>query len=172
MAGVGLLVGLAVAAGGAPDGVRPCSARVEGGSGGVTVDARRDIRVGPVVFFGLRRPERQRIMGTHGRDPGYKIPIAVRTGKPVFLRVPPEARGNLALNYARRNAAKIEDGQSLVLVKPCPSQTRRFFGSGRVGRWTAFSGGFIVRTPGCYPIEVARAGKAFTRRRVAFGRRC
>jgi hypothetical protein len=66
----------------------------------------------------------------------------------------------------------VEEGQSLVLVKPCPPSTRRFFGSGHVGLWTAFSGGFIVRTPGCYPIEVARRGKPFARRLVALGRRC
>jgi hypothetical protein len=167
MSSVALLVGVLFSAA-APDGVRPCQARIEG-AGSVTIDARRDIHVGPVVFFGLRHPERQRIAGTHGRDPGYKIPIAVRAGRPVLLRVQSH---DLAFNYATRNVDRVEEGQSLVLVKPCPPRTRRFFGSGRVGRWTAFSGGFIVRTPGCYPVEVARRGKPFVRRMVALGKPC
>src|SRR3954451_25060256 len=167
MSSVALLVGVLFSAA-APDAVRPCEARVEGG-GGVTITPRRDIRIGPVVFFGLRKPERQRVVGTHGRDPGYKIPIAVRAGRPVLLRV--QSR-ELALNYATRNADRVEKGQSLVLVKPCPPATRRFSGSGRVGRWTTFSGGLIVRTPGCYPLEVARRGEPFVRRNVALGKRC
>jgi hypothetical protein len=160
-----------LAAAAAPDGVRRCSERVEGGVG-VTISPRRDIRIGPVVFFGLRRPGRQMVPGTHGRDPGYKIPIAVRAGRAVLLRIPPEARADVALNYAARNAGVIADGQWLVLVKPCPPRTRRFTNGKPIGRWTAFSGGLIVRTPGCYPIEVARRGKPFTRRLVALGRRC
>jgi hypothetical protein len=167
MTSVALLVGVLFSAA-APDGVRPCDARVEGGDG-VTISPKRDVRIGPVVFFGLRHPERQRVLGTHGRDPGYKIPIAVRAGRPVLLRVQSH---ELAFNYATRNVDRVEEGQSLVLVKPCPPSTRKFTDGRPIGRWTAFSGGFIVRTPGCYPIEVARRGKPFVRRSVALGKRC
>jgi hypothetical protein len=173
MSSLALLVAIAFSAAVTerPDAVRSCHARVEGG-GGVTIRPQRDIRIGPVVFFGLRHPERQAVLGTHGRDAGFKIPIAVRAGRPVRLRIPPEVRGDLAFNYGARNAAVIADGQSLVLVRPCPPRTRRFTNGRPIGRWTAFSGGFIVRTPGCYPIEVARRGKPFTRRLVALGERC
>jgi hypothetical protein len=164
---VALLVGVLFSAA-APDGVRPCSARAEG-TGPVTISARRDIRIGPVAFFGLRHPERQRVLGTRGRDPGYKIPIAVRAGRPVLLR---SRSSDLTFNYATRNVDQVEDGQSLVLVKPCPHGTRRFTDGQPIGRWTTFSGGFIVRTPSCYPIEVARRGEPFVRRDVALGKRC
>lgn len=167
---VAAFVASALAAG-APDGVRRCSARAEGGAG-VTIAPRRDIRIGPVVFFGLRHPKRQASPGTPGRDPSYKIPIAVRAGEPVLLRIPPEARGDIGLNYARRNAERLADSQTLVLVKPCPPLTRRFTDGRPVGRWTTFSGGLVVRAPGCYPLEVARRGKPFTRRMIALGERC
>jgi hypothetical protein len=161
-------------------GTRGCRARIESGSqpGGLRIDRRRDLRIGPVVFFGLRRPEHQMISGGRGRDPGAKIPIAVRAGKPVVLRIPPEARQDIALNYAvdrdgsGNDVRRVSDGQYRVRVTPCPPRTRRFSGPGRVGRWTAFSGGFVFRAKGCYPIEVARAGKPFKRRLVAFGAPC
>src|SRR4051794_3553096 len=170
MVGIAVFVATALAAG-APDAVRPCSARAEG-AGGMTISPERDIRIGPVVFFGLRHPERQSFPGTHGRDPGSKIPIAVRAGAPVLLRVPSGARGSLGLNYATRSVARLERAQSLVQVEPCSPATRRFTDGRPIGRWTGFSGGLVVRAPGCYPLEVARHGKPFVRRRVALGKRC
>src|SRR4051794_9141176 len=160
MASVALLVGVLFSAA-APDAVRPCETRAQG-AGGVTVSVR-DIRIGPAVFLGLRHPERQRIVGTHGRDSGYKIPVAVRAGRPVLLQIPPRASGRLGLNYGTKNVDRIENAQSVVLLKPCPAG---------MGRWTWFPGGLIVPKPGCYPIEVARRGKPFVRRNVALGKRC
>jgi hypothetical protein len=177
------LLALAVAAGGAhaserPDGTRGCRARIEAGGGGIEVDRRRDLRVGPVVFFGLRKPRHQFVSATPRSDPAVKAAIAVRAGGPVLLRIPRAARRDLALNYAVErdgtpfNVRRVSDGQSLVRVTPCRPSTPRFSGGGRVGRWTAFSGGFVMRARGCFPVEVARAGKPFVRRRIAFGATC
>jgi hypothetical protein len=59
-----------------------------------------------------------------------------------------------------------------VRVTPCPPDTRRFTDGRRLGRWTFYPGGFVVRAAGCYAIEVARRGKPFVSRRVGFGKRC
>jgi hypothetical protein len=168
----------AAPAGGAsevPDGVRGCATRAEG-TGPLHLRDETNLRIGPVVFYALARPTRlERI---RGRDPSLKSGIAVRSGGPVLLRIPPRARADVALNYAARpdgssrDVRRVADGQTLVRVTPCPPGTRRFTDGRRIGPWTGFAGGFVVRAAGCYPIEVARAGEPFKRRVVGFGRRC
>lgn len=173
-------VALAGAAAESPDGERSCGQRIEAGSpeGGIRFDRRRDLRIGAVVFFGLRRPKSQ-MVETPGRDIALKSAIAVRAGRrPVLLRIPRRVRGSIALSYAAEpdgttaDVRRVREGQSLVRVHPCPPGTPRFSGGGSVGRYTAFSGGFVLRRRGCYPIEVGREGGAFVKRRVAFGRSC
>jgi hypothetical protein len=66
----------------------------------------------------------------------------------------------------------VREGQALVRLIPCDPATRRFSDGGRIGPWTAFPGGFVLKRPGCYPIEVARQGGSFQRRRVAFAKPC
>jgi hypothetical protein len=166
----------ASAAGPAADGVRRCSARIEA-EGRTVIDPRQDVRVGPVVWFSLRHPERQIVDG-HGPDLYAKVAIAVRAGKPVLIRIPRSVRREIALDYAAdadgntASVRRVADGQSLVRVEPCPQNTRRFSDGGRVGPWTTFSGGFVFRRRGCYPLEVARAGGRYQRRRVSLGKPC
>lgn len=157
--------------------VRGCASRAEG-MGPLGIHQKANLHVGPVVFYGLRRAATQPLEHVRGHYPTLKSAIAVRAGAPVVIRVPPEARGDVALEYWVKpdggfpDVKHVADGQSEVLVKPCPPNTRRFSGPGRVGSWTAYAGGFVLRAPGCYPIEVARQGKPFKRRLVGFGRRC
>src|SRR3954462_12673862 len=82
-----------------PDGTRGCRARIEG-PGGIKFHLKHDLRVGPVVFFGLRLAAKGPLTEYRGRDPSWKSAIAVRAGAPVLLRVPPEARGDITLTYA------------------------------------------------------------------------
>jgi hypothetical protein len=161
-----------------PDGVRRCRNRIEGG-GPIQIDAKkRDVRIGRVVFFGLRRAATDRLESYRGRDYLIKSAIAVRAGKPVFLRIPPEARDHITLDYAtKRNGAffdvrRVADGQFVVRVNPCPPATRQFTNGRPIGRWTAFSGGFVFNARGCYPIEASRPGGGYARRLVGFGKRC
>jgi hypothetical protein len=159
-----------------PDGVRRCGARIET-PGPTVIRPRHDIRVGPVVWFALRHPERQ-IVASPGPDLLAKVAIAVRAGKPALIRIPRSARRDIALTYAADadgntpSVRRVADGQVLVRVEPCPPGTRRFSDGGRVGPWTTFSGGFVLRRRGCYPLEVARVGGRYLRKRVSFGKRC
>jgi hypothetical protein len=188
MGHVGLLSGItlglaalaAAPAGGAPDTewVRPCPTHIEG-PGKLTIDDERDLRVGPVVWFGLASgPRVTRPYETPGRDPSVKSAIAVRAGGPVLLRIPPEARGAISMVYGAErdgttpNVRRVSEGQVLVRVKPCAPSRRRFSDGRPIGPWTAFSGGFVMKKAGCYPVEVARRGKPFKRRMLGFGKRC
>jgi hypothetical protein len=158
-----------------PDGVRACATRGEV-IGPLHIKDSHNLRIGPVVFFGLGTPPK--LNHYRGRDPSLKVGIAVRTGAPVLLRIPREARRDIAFEYAvRRNGSFphvnfVGDGQHLVRIEPCPPSTRRFSDGRPIGNWTAFPGGFVMRAAGCYPIEVARRGKPFTRRRIGFGKSC
>jgi hypothetical protein len=164
-------------AGERPDGERRCRTRIEA-PGQVTFNRRRDLRAGPVVFFALRGAATDPPQPRRGGHYSRKSAIAVRAGGPVLLRIPPRARRDIALVYASErdgtlpNVERVADGQSLVRVHPCPPSTPRFSGSGRVGRWTAFNGGFVYREPGCYPVQVARRGRPYVTRRVGLGERC
>jgi hypothetical protein len=157
--------------------VRPCPTHIEG-PGKLTFDKERDVRVGPVVFFGLGNPRGSRPDTFRGNDPSVKSGIAVRAGKAVRLRIPPEARGSISMVYGvdrdgtLPNVRRVRQGQALVRVKPCAPHRPRFSDGRPIGPWTAFNGGFVMRGAGCYPIEVARAGKPFTRRMLGFGKRC
>jgi hypothetical protein len=167
----------AVPAGGVaerPDGVRGCATRAEV-TGPLHLRNKANVRIGPVVFYGLAKPVR--LDRIRGRDRSLKSGIAVRAGRPVLLRIPPEARTDIALEYAVRrdgsfpDVRHVADGQALVRVSACPPDTRRFTDGRRIGPWTGFAGGFVMRAAGCYPIEVARAGKPFKRRVIRFGRK-
>jgi hypothetical protein len=159
-----------------PDGARRCANRAEAPGARLDVSGKDNVRAGPVVFFSLARPTE--LERTRGQDPSLKVGIAVHAGPPVLLRIPRKARRRIALEYAvDRNGnfpevRRVEDGQSLVRVTPCDPDTRRFSDGRRVGPWTAFPGGFVVKRAGCYPIEVGRRGKPFKRLRAGIGARC
>jgi hypothetical protein len=162
-----------------PDGVRRCRNRIEG-PGKLEIETkRRDVRIGRVVWFGLKQPRRT-INEVPGRDLSLKSAIAVRAGRPVLLRIPVEAREHISMNYAaerdgtHEDTPRVADGQFLVRVHPCPPDTPSFSNGGRtrVGRWTAFSGGFQFDERGCYPIETSRPNGTWARKRVSFGKRC
>jgi hypothetical protein len=189
MAGMGLAavttlaVALVASAGAAPVAkkhgppVRGCATRAEG-DGPLGLHDKANLRIGPVLFYGLRRAATEPLEHVRGRDSTLKAGIAVRAGPPVSIRIPRSARRDIALQYAVRrdgsfpDVKHVADGQSLVLIKACPPSTRRFTDGRAIGPWTGFAGGFVVRAPGCYPIEVARQGKPFKRRLVGFGERC
>jgi hypothetical protein len=157
--------------------VRPCPTHIEG-PGQLTIDKARDVRVGPVVWFGLANPRTSRPGKFRGSDPSVKSAIAVRAGGPVLLRIPSEARGEISMVYGAErdgtlpNVERVGEGQWLVRVTPCRPSRRRFSDGRRIGPWTAFNGGFVMRAAGCYPIEVARRGEPFRRRTLGFGKRC
>ena len=41
-----------------------------------------------------------------------------------------------------------------VTFEPCDTDRRAFSYKGRIGRWTGFAGGFLVRGPGCRRLEI------------------
>ena len=159
------------------EGLRKCAQRIEVGGKRAIRTAPRDLRVGPVIFFGLRKAadpsEHDDLEPPHRHgDPTWKSPIAVRAGDPVVLAIEGGRANGASLIYDMRqfraDTVAGGGGDAAVRVKPCPPDTHRFFGRGHVGRWTLFSGGFMLEGPVCVRVQVFRAGRVWSAP-VSFG---
>ena len=153
-----------------PTPVRTCAERIEAGGAPIPFPrpARNTVFAGPLALSGLF-PRTVAGLGPRGEDGRYwtKAGALVRGGKAVVLSVPSRYRGVLVTHYARMG-----NGEQAVRIEPCPSATPAFSYDGVVGPVTAFSGGFGVSRPGCYPLDVTVAGGRSYRVRLALGRPC
>jgi hypothetical protein len=167
-----LVTGGAIATTGEPVGVRPCDTRIEV-AGSLVFGGSHDVVVGPVAFSGLRRVASPAVLATWRLGPArYEIKsvVVVRTGAPVTISVAPRSRRRLALEYVQPTRAGVRwPAFSAVRLEPCPPDTPAFVGGGTVGSLTAFSGGFLVRRPGCYVVEARRESRPPVRRTISFG---
>ena len=168
-----LLAALALAApvdARAPSPVRTCAERIEAGDAPIPFPRPRSgsVFAGPLAFSG-HFPRTPAALGPRGEDGRYwvKVGALVRAGRPVVLSVPARHRGTLVLHYARDG-----DGGPVVRIEPCPRATSAFSYDGVVGPVTAFSGGFGVTRPGCYPLDIAVDGGRTYRLRLSLGRPC
>ena len=171
-----LLLGLAALALAAPvdatspTPVRTCAERIEAGDAPIPFPRPRSgsLFAGPLAFSG-HLPRTPAALGPRGEDGRYwvKVGALVRAGRPVVLSVPARHRGALVLHYARDG-----DGEPVVRIEPCPPSAPAFSYAGVVGPVTAFSGGFGVTRPGCYPLDVAVVGGRSYRVRLSLGRPC
>ena len=169
-----LAVALAAAA---PAYDRTCGTRAEGPPPDYTPRAT-DTALGRVRF--LARGERRLPQRPHdGSDPSVKLPVGVRTGRPVTVRVRPAgpARLDFDIESASRGPRRVADGDGQVAVRfhACPPDTRRFSDGRPLGPWTMYPGGFLVARPGCVRLTARGAGMRTRTATIALGvprRRC
>jgi hypothetical protein len=159
--------------------VRDCASRVEGGR--LRPDLARDVRVGPVIFYGLREaaaaPMRDFAAPPRlGR--AWKTVTEVRAATRVTVTIsPPDRRAAVLLygNFDRMNRQgmwKLTDGAAAVRFEACPPDQPRFSGRGPVGRRTQFNGGFLTNGARCIVVEARVLGEEGSfRRDVSFGTR-
>ena len=180
---MGSLTALAVALAAAlppPDAVRTCDTRAEApGSPPFVARAASDVTLGRVTFLGLAR---RAPIGRPARgDPTAKIPVVIRTGAPVTVRIRPLGRTRARLDFDRgewrdRNRTIARGaGQRTVRFEPCPPDTEHFSDGRPLGDHTFYPGGFIVARAGCARLVARAPGEETVRRRVAIAvppRRC
>lgn len=159
------------------EGLRTCAQRIEVTGDRTPRTRPSDVRLGPVLFFGLRKaadPDAHEPFDQDA-DPTWKTAIAVKTGEPVVLAIAGGRTSGASLIYDMRQfrAETVAGGggDAAVRVKPCPPSTRRFSDGRRVGRWTLFSGGFMFEGPRCVGVQVYRSGRVWSRT-VGFGTEC
>jgi hypothetical protein len=145
-----------------------CAERVEGGR--ASAEQRREARrasifLPDVRFWGLRRwrtHEFEPGSAPDGGDPVVKAAISVRFPGPTTVKVAPEDREWVALDYDRERwrgrGRTVADGEVAVRFRPCAPDTPRFSGRGHVGRWTAWAGGLLVARAGCATLLVRTRG--------------
>ena len=154
---------------------RTCQTRIEGPRPGL-VTRPSDLVTPNLVFHGIRQWATKPIRGVRGGDAVAKSGISVRAGAPVVLRIAPADRDVAALDYImstwKRKRRTIADGFPAIRVRPCPPDQPRFSDEGAVGKWTSYSGGFLLRRAACITISIERSGHPTLHRRIGFGRRC
>jgi hypothetical protein len=158
-----------------------CAERIE--TGRASPEQRREARrvsifLPGVRFWGLRQARTQSFepgSGPDGGDPVVKAAISVRAPGPATVKVAPEDRDWVALDYDRERwrgeRRTVADGEAVVRFRPCDPDTPRFSGRGHVGRWTGWAGGLLVAHPGCATLLVRTRGD-FRRVPVALGTDC
>jgi hypothetical protein len=141
--------------------VRSCESSVYGDLG---PDWRRgQIAAGPVVLVGA---------AGYADDPGnlfsapgelatsQKVLVVVRGSRPVEISI---RHHDAALAYdpsrwGDRNVVPFDRGDPLVRFEPCGDQ-----------RWTQFNGAFLLRAPGCVPVDVHPQDRTAVFVTISFG---
>ena len=153
---------------------RTCATHAEGPANGPEPPySSRDVRFGRLIFIGLDRRHAWRLR--RGADGTLKIPVVVREGAPVTVRITPLGRTRARLDFDmsqwRRTGRRVADGdgQRAVRFEACPADTRRFSDGRPLGPWTGYPGGFLVDRPGCARLTATAPGMRTVRRRIALG---
>jgi hypothetical protein len=135
------------------------------------------VRLGRLAF--AAHGVEQMARGVNGSDPTVKLPVALRIGPPVTVRLRRSARARLDFDNeesgSRRRRVASGDGQLAVRFEACPRGTRRFSDGRPHGRWTFYPGGFLVARAGCVSVTARGRGMRTARTRLALGvplRRC
>ena len=97
-----------------------------------------------------------------GWDRFAKVGIVVRAGRPVVLQIPRQWRGQYALEYAPKHVQTVADGSMRMSIRACAD---------KLGRWSSYAGGYVVKRPMCVPL-IVRANGRTTRVHIAIGRSC
>ena len=151
--------------------LRGCGSRAEGGRPPAAASRPGDVVVGPVALSGLKRVASARGFEHYRSGDVYliKAGAVVRAGVRATLVVGASARERAALTFATRSLRAVSDGHPAVTFEACDADEPAFSYEGKVGIVTGFAGGFIVRRPGCVPLEVRVAGRRTARANVPFG---
>jgi len=151
--------------------VRDCGTRGDPSSGTPMFFVRSgDVVAGPISFSSLKHAATRSSLGTRRPDgTGFRKSAAkVLWGRPATLGVPAEHRSFLSLGFAQTGRPS-----DAVRFDPCPPGTKMWGpGDRRLRRVTGFPGGFVIRKPGCYAVEVHVDGGRTHRVRIAFGYPC
>jgi hypothetical protein len=105
-----------------------------------------------------------------------KLPVVIRAGAPVVVRVAARDRPYVAFDFGTEghagNDRVAEDGQSGVRFHPCPPDTKRFSDGKPLGEWTGYPGALIVERRRCVTFEFLEPGRPTVHRTLGIGRRC
>jgi hypothetical protein len=142
--------------------VRSCESRVYGALG---PDWRRgQIVAGPVVLVGASgyAADAGAVFSAPGRlATSQKVLVVVRGSRPVEISVrhPDAALAYDPSRWSDRNVVPFRRGDRRVRFEPC----------GGDRRWTQFNGAFLLRGPGCVPVEVRPQDRAPVFVTISFG---
>ena len=145
----------------------------------------RDVRIGPVILYGLRdaaAAQARDFAAPPGLGHAWKTVTEVAAATRVTVTIAPAHRRRAALLYGdfdRMNEQglwRLADGAAAVRFEACRPDQPRFSGRGSVGARTQFNGGFLIHGAGCIEVEAQALGEERSfRRQVAFathGGRC
>lgn len=153
--------------------LRDCGSRAEGPAPLEPSTRRGDVAVGPIAFVGLARVAGRRGLEHYAGPGGYTVKSGalLRAGTAATLVVARRARRWAALGFASRVPGRRSPAMARWAVgfRACPAGEAAFGYGGAVGPYTGFAGGFLVRRPGCLPLEVRVAGRPPVRARVPLG---
>jgi len=149
---------------------RDCESQVR--SGATPSDPGRDLAVGPVTFHGIRSAA----MGVsfEGRPragwAAVKAVTSVEAGAGATVSVPEGDRGSMLLIYSDFDSSIRVAGRDTGWFPKSAGHSEVSFGPCKAsgGDAPAFNGGFLVREPGCYSVEVASRGST-SQSQLGFG---
>jgi len=158
-----------------PPPLRGCADRAEGGAPPDGAPLPGQLAVGPFRFAGLaggvsrRELELDRSGGVYGVKAGVMLPAGVRA----TLSIGSRARSWASLDYAPQHPGKPRRLRDAFRFQACSADQPAFSYDGPVGPFTGFPGGFVLKRPGCVPLEARVPGRPVVRASVRFGvRRC
>jgi hypothetical protein len=154
-----------------PGAVLGCAMRAEGAPGLPHFSRVRDVRAGPVTFYGLKS-----LAATASKHPGVvfkrrkggygamKMLVGVEAGRRVTVVIGPSSRGRAGLVYGKRSIRSgpllhLRETERSVQLVPCERDHPRFDGRGKVGARTDFAGGFVAAEPQCLQLQVTSKGR-------------
>lgn len=158
-----------------PPPLRGCAERAEAGRPQDTATVPGQIAVGPFRFAGLADIADRRVLeiDRRGADYGIKSGVILPAGVRATLAIGRSARSWASLDYAPQLPGVPPRTYDVVRFEACSAEHPAFSHDGRVGPVTGFPGGFVLRRPGCVPLEAHVAGRPVARRTIRFGvRRC
>ncbi len=151
--------------------LRGCADHVEGGKPSDTAPTPGELAIGPLRFAGLAREASRRVFAVNRAGDVYRVKagVGVPAGMRATLTIGRSARRWAALSYAPRVPGEPPREGAAVRFQACAADHPAFSYDGPVGPITGFSGGFVLKRPGCLPLEVRVAGQPVVRARVPFG---
>jgi hypothetical protein len=154
-----------------PPPLRGCADHVEGPGPSDLAALPDQVVIGPLRFASLagQASRREFAMNRAGSVYRVKAGVGVPAGVRATLTIGRAARRWAALSYAPREPGEPPRESAAVRFQACAADHPAFSYDGPVGPVTGFSGGFVLKRPGCVPLEVRVAGRPTVRARVPFG---
>ncbi len=158
-----------------PPPLRRCADRAEGGKPPDRSPLPGQVAVGPFRFGDLARLASRRELELHrtGELYGVKAGVLLPAGVRATLSIAGRARSWASLDYAPRRPGEPRRLRDAIRFQACSADQPAFSYDGPIGPFTGFPGGFVLKRPGCVPLEARAAGRPVARATIRFGvRRC